>query len=426
MYSQDCSIYAQPNGGAFPLRALACAALRRILRDLAYGQLVVDTPCGRLVHDSGRPGPQARLGLHSWRALWRLLAGGNIGFAQAYIEREWSSPDLVALLDLACRNVAVSSRTPLAPLQAFRRAQHALSRNTRRGSRRNIAAHYDLGNEFFAYWLDEDMTYSSAIFSSPGQTLEAAQHAKLDCVIDRLDLSPGHNVLEIGCGWGSLAERMIRRRGCKVTGLTLSIEQLAYAHNRLSTAGLSYLADLRLQDYRDLAGSFDRIVSIEMLEAVGEAYWPVFFSKLAACLRPQGVAVIQAITIDERYSEDYRRNPDFIQRSIFPGGMLPTRSAVCEQVSRAGLELQGIDSFGASYALTLAAWRERFQRRWPEIEARGFDLRFKRMWEYYLAYCEAGFRAGTLDVGIYRIVNCADYSNDGSCAGPPGGPEGRQ
>jgi cyclopropane-fatty-acyl-phospholipid synthase len=183
---------------------------------------------------------------------------------------------------------------------------------------------------------------------------------------------------------------------------------------------------LRLQDYRDLAGSFDRIVSIEMLEAVGEAYWPVFFSKLAACLRPQGVAVIQAITIDERYSEDYRRNPDFIQRSIFPGGMLPTRSAVCEQLSRAGLELQGIDSFGASYALTLAAWRERFQRRWPEIEARGFDLRFKRMWEYYLAYCEAGFRAGTLDVGIYRIVNCADYSNDGSCAGPPGGPEGRQ
>lgn len=404
MYSRDYSIPAGPIGLAMPLPAVASAALRRLLRGLACGQLVLDTPCGRNVHDGGRPGPQARLTLHSWRSLWRLLADGNVGFARSYIERDWSSPDLAALLELACRNAAMSSRTPPAPVRALRRLQHALRRNTPRGSRRNIAAHYDLGNEFFAHWLDEGMTYSSALFSSPDQRLEDAQRAKLDRVIDWLDLAVGQDVLEIGFGWGSLAERMIRRRGCRLTGLTLSVEQLAYANNRLSTLGLSQAADLRLQDYRDIEGAFDRIVSIEMLEAVGEQYWPAFFGKLTELLRPNGVAVLQVITIDERYFENYRRNPDFVQRYIFPGGMLPTVTAIKEEVHRAGLDLQAAESFGASYALTLAAWRERFERSWPVIELLGFDQVFKRMWEYYLAYCEAGFRAGALDVGLYRIV----------------------
>jgi len=254
------------------------------------------------------------------------------------------------------------------------------------------------------------MTYSSALFSSPDQSLEDAQRAKLDRVIDWLDLATGQDVLEIGFGWGSLAERMIRRRGCRLTGLTLSLEQFAYANNRLSLLGLSQQADLRLQDYREIENSFDRVVSIEMLEAVGEKYWPVFFGKLAERLRPNGVAVLQVISIDENRFEDYRRNPDFVQRHIFPGGMLPTVSAIKEQVARAGLDLQATESFGASYALTLAAWRKRFERSWPEIEALGFDLRFKRMWEYYLAYCEAGFRAGALNVSLYRIVRPPDHA----------------
>jgi cyclopropane-fatty-acyl-phospholipid synthase len=248
------------------------------------------------------------------------------------------------------------------------------------------------------------MSYSSALYASADQSLEAAQQAKLDRVIELLAPAAGHDVLEIGCGWGALAERLVSRRGCRVTGLTLSVEQLAYARERLKTAGLADKADLRLQDYRDLEGAFDRIVSIEMLEAVGEVYWPVFFSRLNARLRPGGVAVLQAITIDERWFDDYRRNPDFIQQYIFPGGMLPTQAVLRDQFARAGFSLQAAETFGASYALTLAAWRERFERAWPDIEALGFDLRFKRMWEFYLAYCEAGFRAGALDVGLYRIA----------------------
>ncbi len=404
MYSRDYSISSEKKRSVAPLPALAGAVLRRLLRGLACGQLVVDTPIGRIAHDSGRPGPQAKLTLHSWRSLWRLMSGGTVGFARSYIEGEWSSADLPGLLELAVRNAALSSRTTPAPLRAVQRLQHALHRNTRRGSRRNIAAHYDLGNEFFALWLDESMTYSSALFCSPDQSLEAAQGAKLDRVIDWLDLAPRQDVLEIGCGWGSLAERMIRRHGCNVSALTLSVEQRDYARNRLSAQGLSQQAELRLQDYRDLEATFDRIVSVEMLEAVGERYWPAFFAKIAESLRPNGVAVLQAITIKESSFEEYRRNPEFIQQFIFPGGMLPTMSVIKEQVGRAGLKLQAIESFGASYALTLAAWRARFQKCWPQIKALGFDRRFKRMWEYYLAYCEAGFRAGELNVSLYKIV----------------------
>lgn len=408
MSSLGYSISASSTDISAPSPGLAGAIVRHLLRGLTSGQLVVATPRGRFTCDSGRPGPQAQLMLHSWRGLLRLATGGGVSFARSYIEREWSSPDLTALLEFACRNEGVSSRRLPVPLQAVRQLRHALRRNTRRGSRRNIAAHYDLGNEFFAKWLDESMTYSSARFSSPDQSLEDAQQAKLDRVIDWLELAPGHDVLEIGFGWGSLAERIIRRRSCRLTGLTLSTEQLAYANKRLSLLGLSKAADLRLQDYRDIGGSFDRVVSIEMLEAVGERYWPAFFGKLAESLRPNGIAVLQVITIDERYFEHYRRTPDFVQKYIFPGGMLPTVSAIKEQVVRAGLDLQATESFGASYALTLAAWRKRFEQHWPGIEKLGFDLGFKRMWEYYLAYCEAGFRAGTLDVGLYRIAKPSD------------------
>jgi cyclopropane-fatty-acyl-phospholipid synthase len=384
------------------------ALLRQIARRLEAGHLLVDTPDGgSCALDSGRPGPQARLTVHRWRWLWRLLTGWDVGFAESYMAGDWSTPDLVRLLELGrrnCRSPAPSaSRLPLLLV----RLRHALNRNTRRGSRRNIAAHYDLGNEFYARWIDPGMTYSSALYASPDQALEDAQVAKLDRAIDLLAMSGGESVLEIGCGWGSLAERMLGRHDCTVTGLTLSTEQLGYAERRLAARGLQDRCEFRLQDYRDVRGSFDRVVSIEMLEAVGEAYWPTFFAKLRERLRPGGIAVLQAITIDESIFEPYRRSPEFIQRYIFPGGMLPTRGIVAAEIARAGLQLASAEFFADSYARTLAEWQRRFQNAWPAIRELGFDTRFKRLWEYYLAYCQVGFEAGDLDVGLYRISRAA-------------------
>jgi cyclopropane-fatty-acyl-phospholipid synthase len=271
-------------------------------------------------------------------------------------------------------------------------------------SRRNIAVHYDLGNEFYQHWLDPSMTYSAGLFSSRDRTLEQAQNAKLDRVITLLDLNDGDRVLEIGCGWGSLAERMIERHDCRVTGVTLSARQFDFAQRRLRNRGLAGRSSIRLQDYRDVRGTYDRIVSIEMLEAVGQAYWPTYFEKLRDRLRPGGAAVIQVITIDEDRFEDYRRRPDFIQKYIFPGGMLPTIEIIERETAKAGLSLVGKEFFADSYARTLEEWRRRFLDSWTEIEALGFDERFKRTWEYYLAYCQAGFETGIVNVGLYKII----------------------
>jgi cyclopropane-fatty-acyl-phospholipid synthase len=248
------------------------------------------------------------------------------------------------------------------------------------------------------------MSYSAGVYSSAGQTLEEAQGGKLDRVLDLLAMSGGERVLEIGCGWGSLAERILERSDCSLTGLTLSAEQLAFAQRRLRNRGLLDSCDLRLQDYRDVRGTFDRIVSIEMLEAVGEAYWPTYFEILRDRLRPSGTAVLQVITIDDARFEDYRRRPDFIQKYIFPGGMLPTTRIIQRESARAGLQVVTKELFGQSYARTLDEWRCRFQKAWPRIERQGFDERFKRTWEYYLSYCQAGFETGTLNVGLYKLT----------------------
>ena len=387
--------------------SIAEAFLRRIVGELECGELVIETPAGdRLALRGRQPGSQAKVTIHSWRCLWHLVFGWDIGFAETYIAGEWSSPDLVALLKLACNNSDL-----VEPLKALRgprfwlRLRHAMNRNTRRGSRRNIAAHYDLGNEFYRQWLDPGMTYSAAIFSRAGQTLEEAQNAKLDRVISLLDLAGGERVLEIGCGWGSLAERLTDRHTCTVTGLTLSAEQLAYAQQRLRNRTAPGRCDLRLQDYRDVRGTFDRIVSIEMLEAVGEAYWSTYFEKLRDSLRPGGSAVLQVITIDEARFENYRRRPDFIQKYIFPGGMLPTKHIIEREVAQAGLRLVAHEHFGESYARTLEHWQLRFQKSWPIIECLGFDERFKRTWEYYFAYCQAGFETSAISVGLYKITH---------------------
>jgi cyclopropane-fatty-acyl-phospholipid synthase len=338
------------------------------------------------------------------------MVGGCNGFARAYIAGEWRSPDVAAFFEWAACNAELRdtafSGTGLS--QLFDRLRHLRRANTQSGSRRNISAHYDLGNEFYSLWLDAGMNYSSGIFAHPGQSLQEAQRAKIARATELLGLKGREHVLEIGCGWGAMAEHLVSAHDCKVTGLTLSLEQRDFAVKRLDAAGAKARGLIRLQDYRDERVQYDRIVSIEMLEAVGEAFWPLFFGKLRSCLKPGGIAVVQSISIAESRFETYRRNPDFIQSYVFPGGMLPTIEIIRQQIAAAGLRLLSLETFGQSYALTLAAWRERFQQSWPRAMQLGFDERFKRMWEYYLAYCEAGFRVGLLEVGLYKIVHAGD------------------
>ena len=388
------------------LRATIGALLRRMLRRLDCGEILIQVPGERGIVISGmRGGDQAHIKIHSWKCLLRLLVSGDLGFAEGFLAGEWSTPNLHAFLSAAApRSTGAASFERLRPPQPLTWLRHALlNRNTRRGSRRNIRAHYDLGNDFYRLWLDPSMTYSSAIYASPHETLEQAQQNKLDRVTELLDLSGGERVLEIGCGWGALAQQIIARANCHVTGLTLSTEQLGYAREQLVQRGLGDRSDLRIEDYRDTRGSYDRVVSIEMLEAVGEAYWPLFFDNLRQRLTIGGVAVVQVITIDESRFESYRRRPEFIQRYIFPGGMLPTADIVEQQVKNSGLRLVSSEFFADSYARTLAEWHDRFMDAWPSIETLGFDLRFKRMWEYYLAYCRLGFEIGALNVGLYKV-----------------------
>ncbi len=386
-------------------RGIGPALLSRLIARISVGRLTVVTPSGeRVSHRGSRPGPEATLVIHRWRAIVRLATGGNVGFAAAYIDGDWSSPDTTQVVALAAANVEAleASLGSLLPIRLWNQVLHAVKGNTRSGSRRNITHHYDLGNAFYSRWLDPSMTYSSALYTGPGQSLEAAQAAKIERVIALLAIPPGAEVLEIGCGWGALGAA-IGRAGARVRGITLSREQLAWARDRVARDGLADRVHFALEDYRDTRGSYDAVVSVEMIEAVGEAYWPTYFQAIADRLKPGGRAVIQAITIDEPRFESYRRDTDFIQRYIFPGGMLPTPSIIAEEARRAGLAVDSVDRFGRSYAATLAEWRRRFLAAWPEIRPLGFDERFRRMWEYYLCYCEGGFLSGTIDVGHYVL-----------------------
>ena len=388
------------------LAGLRAAPLRRVMAGLECGSLEVTTPDGvRIACRAARPGPEACIVLHRWRALRRLAFGGDIAFAEAYGDGDWSSPDLAKVIELAAVNGPTFERRIGGTLLARigNRLAHLRRPNTRAGSARNIVAHYDLGNDFFAAWLDPGMTYSSGIYRHPDATLDDAQAAKQDRAIELLDLRGTESVLEIGVGWGGLAERILVAHDGHLTGVTLSPSQLVWSQDRMARAGLSARADLRLQDYRDVAGRFDRIVSIEMLEAVGESYWPTYFRTLRDRLAPGGVAVLQVITIaDERYAA-YRRGADFIQRHIFPGGMLPTPRILRDLAATSGLRIDHQETFGLSYARTLADWHHRFLQALPEVARCGLDERFQRLWRYYLAYCEGGFRAGAIDVGFYRL-----------------------
>lgn len=371
--------------------------LQLMLSNVRYGELTVVLPNGIVFHQQGNePGPSAKIVIRSWRTVWRLIMGGEVAFADSFIDGGWWTPNLAAFLQFGAANEASfgNAISCTAARRLVSRWQHWRNRNTKRGSRRNIAAHYDLGNAFYELWLDRGMQYSSALFSDGNQPLEAAQRAKLDRIVELLDIKGGERVLEIGCGWGAVMERLSPQ--CDVTGITLSQEQLVYAQQRVG-------AKTCLQDYRDVSERYDRIVSIEMIEAVGEQYWPTYFAKLRRSLTDGGTVLLQAITIAEDRFANYRNQPDFIQRYIFPGGVLPTVDIIRREAERAGLELVEHQPFGLSYAQTLAIWRDRFMAAWPAIEKLGFDAPFKRMWEYYLCYCGAGFRNGAIDVGFYKF-----------------------
>ncbi len=378
---------------------IAAAGRRMMPRDLAGG-ITLTLPSGRK-HRIGyaRPGATCDLQLRNYRPVWAAMRRGAIGFAESFMAGDLESSDVTAVLRFYLQNRAELNEAakPVFYKSAADRLFHMMRRNTRSGARRNISAHYDLGNEFYALWLDPTMSYSSAYFGTGAQTLEAAQIAKYDLVLDALALNQPSSILEIGCGWGGFAE-VAADRGHRVTGLTISREQLDYARRRLGER-----ADLRFQDYRDTPGQFDAIASIEMIEAVGEANWPTYFRVLHDRLKPGGAAAVQGITIHERLYEGYRRKADFIQRYIFPGGMLPTTEILARQAAEAGLSFETVTTFGQDYARTLAMWRERFEAAWASISALGFDERFRRRWLYYLCYCEAGFAENSIDVGVYRF-----------------------
>ena len=376
---------------------LLCA----IFSGLQFGTLTVCLPDGSTRSFSGaRPGPDAHLSILSMNAVSRMLGDGKMGFCEAVMDGEVESRSMADLIELAVLHDEML--TPKMAASVWRRISlrlfHGLRRNSKSGSARNIAYHYDLGNEFYSAWLDSTMTYSSAVYDTDSDDLSTAQTNKYRNLADLADIQPGDHVLEIGCGWGGFAKYAIEERGARVTGITISREQHDFATKRLADAGLADRAEVRLVDYRDLKGRFDKIVSIEMFEAVGQAYWGTYFAAVSSLLKDGGRAALQAITIEETAFEDYRREPDFIQRYIFPGGMLPSMPRLEQPVDAAGLKLVAEKGYGLDYARTLAEWRERFIAAWPSLSGKTFDMRFKRMWELYLSYCEGGFRAGQIDV----------------------------
>jgi cyclopropane-fatty-acyl-phospholipid synthase len=377
------------------------AALRAMARNWMTGSLIFVTPSGGEIPLRGqRPGPQARLVVRDYRFMRRVLASGDIGFAEGFMAGEWDTPDLSALLEVIALNFNRMQRVTKGNvlLRAANRVRHALRSNSRRGARRNIHAHYDLGNAFYSRWLDPTMTYSSARYSRPGQPLADAQRHKYRSLAEGMGLGAEHHVLEIGCGWGGFAEYAAREVGARVTGITISKEQYDFARRRMFEQGLAERADIRLVDYRDVEGQFDRVASIEMFEAVGERYWPTYFGQIAERLAPGGRAGLQIITIRDELFDDYRRRADFIQNYVFPGGMLPSEARLKAETDRAGLTWDGVIRFGRDYADTLAEWADRFEDAWDDIRTLGFDERFRRLWRFYLSYCEAGFRTERTNV----------------------------
>ncbi len=396
------------------LRGLADAPLmfklaaRAALR-LQKGSLLAVLPDGReLLFDAPEEGPHAEIILNDWRFTRRMIAGGALGVAESYIDGDWDTPDLAAMLGIWSLNMdaVLGDLDGNFVVRFAHNLYHRLRPNTRTGAQKNIYAHYDLGNDFFQAWLDPSMTYSSALFDDDTIALEKAQNAKYSALCDAIGVSDGDHILEIGCGWGGFAEFAAKERGARVSAVTISREQHEFAQRRIAEGQLSHKVDIALKDYRDIEGQYDGIASIEMFEAVGQRYWPTFFDKVSQSLKPGRRAGLQIITIKDELFDGYRNQIDFIQRYIFPGGMLPSDAHLREHTERAGLQWRGVKLFGQDYAETLAQWRRKFETRWDDICAMNprFDEPFRRLWRYYLAYCEAGFRTERIDVGQFTLA----------------------
>lgn len=390
-----------------PGAPLAARTVFAMLQRLRHGSLTVQMPEGTMQRFGGDAMPHATLRLHNWKVCAAALKSGDIGFAETYIAGDWSTPNLAELLRVMVRNRAEVEGIIFGSWAAglVYRLKHWMHRNTRSNSQKNIHAHYDLGNAFYGLWLDETMNYSSALFEGDmTRPLHQAQRAKVRRALQCAQVKPGDRVLEIGCGWGALAEMATVDFGATVTGVTLSTEQLRYAKQRLQGLQLERQADLRLQDYRDIADApFDALCSVEMIEAVGRDYWPTYFSAVARLLKPGGRACIQSIVIDDALFARYIRSTDFIQQYIFPGGCLPSDAQFRKHAQTAGLQVQEAFAFGRDYAETLRRWREVFLVQREAVVAQGFDERFIRIWEFYLAYCEAAFDENNIDVVQYTL-----------------------
>jgi cyclopropane-fatty-acyl-phospholipid synthase len=395
-------------GGA--LARLVSPAVTKILtaidRGLEHGGLKITLPNARQRRIGFRtPGANAAVEIHSWMALVRLATSGSVGWYKAWTLGEWSSPDPVAIFELFSENGVPLGDIGRAkgPFRWINALAHRLRDNAPGKAQENIAAHYDLGNDFYSAWLDETMTYSSARFLGPHDGLEDAQRRKVALLLDRLRIEPGQRLLEIGCGWGSLAIEAARR-GADVVGLTLSREQKAWADEKIAKAGLSDKIEIRLQDYRDTDEQFDAVASVEMVEAVGQRWWGAYLDSIARNLKPNGRAALQYISIDHRLFDDYARNPDFIQTYIFPGGMLLDEPQFERQARERGLSWDQREAFRLDYAETLRRWRNRYNLAVARGELDGFGESFHDLWRYYLMYCEGGFRGGAIDVAQVTMV----------------------
>ncbi len=384
------------------------AASFQLLGSLDRGQLKVELPDGRVFLAKGDDaGYDAIIVIHNDDVFARLLRDGYLGFCEAYLDGWWSTPDLQAFMDLLNDgNDQVYNAFPGQKLiQAYEKIRFWLQSNSKKQARKNISYHYDLGNDFYQLWLDETMTYSAAKFTTGDETLAEAQIEKYKSMVDEMGVSPGDHVLEIGCGWGGFAEYAAKERGLKVTGLTISQEQYDYAVARINKAGLADQVTFKLQDYRDETGVYDGIASIEMFEAVGEQYWPVYFDTVKARLKPGKHATLQIITVADERWETYKSNPDFIQKYIFPGGMLPSPSALRQVAAQRGLIEKKSIEFGEGYSQTLRLWHKDFNAKWDRIAQLGFDDRFQRMWNFYLTSCAAAFHSGNCDVTQITLTN---------------------
>ena len=357
------------------------------------------------VYSGAQVGPTADIQINSWKLVPRLLLSGDMGLAESFLSGEWETSNLTQLILLGDINERAlgNAVTPSKFINLIEKLRHQRRDNSKRGSRRNIAAHYDLGNEFYSHWLDNSMSYSSALFKDFGEKLEVGQNRKYQRLAKALKLKEGDQVLEIGCGWGGFAEIAAKEYKCNVVGITLSNEQAKFAKRRMQETQLTNLVDIRIEDYRDVQGSFDKIVSIEMFEAVGEEHWRNYFETIKTRLKPGGLAGIQSITIANEFFDTYKKRPDFIQKYIFPGGILPSEDKLNNAVSSAGLKILDDYYFGKSYAETLRRWQSTFEQKWGDIKNLGFDEKFQKMWRYYLSYCEAGFETGHINVGQFLI-----------------------